>query len=257
MKTVILAGGLGTRLSEETYRLPKPLVPVGSMPVLWHIMKIYSFYGFNEFVICCGYKGYMIKEYFANYFLHMSNVTFDMQNNKMEIHSNHSEPWKVTVIDTGDATQTGGRVKRALDYIDDDYFFMTYGDSLGDVNVRALHDFAKASGKKACVTAVQPPGRYGVLKIAANGKVARFEEKPSGDGGWINGGFFVLSKEVGGYIADDSVIWEKGPMQRLLEEDELVAYKHGGFWRPMDTLRDKQMLDQLWEGSAAPWKLWD
>ncbi|OGV52718.1 MAG: glucose-1-phosphate cytidylyltransferase [Lentisphaerae bacterium GWF2_52_8] len=257
MKTVILAGGMGTRLIEETCNLPKPLVTVGGMPILWHIMKMYSYYGYNEFIVCCGYKGYLIKEYFANYSLHMSNVTFDMQNHKMEIHHNYSEPWKVTVVDTGLATMTGGRIKKVLDYIDGEHFFMTYGDCIGDINIKALHEFAVASGKKACVTAVQPPGRYGILKINGGGKVLKFEEKPSGDGNWINGGFFVLKKDVGDYIEDDNSVWEQAPMLQLCSEKELVAFKHEGFWRPMDSLRDKQVLDQIWEENKAPWKYWN
>jgi len=255
MKAVILAGGYGTRLMEETTTIPKPLVSVGNKPILWHIMKLLSFYDINEFIICCGYKGYMIKEYFANYFLHMSDVTFDMKDNSMKVHHKHSEPWKVTLVDTGEKTATGGRLKRIANYLDDMPFLFTYGDSIGDVNIETLISFAKKQNKLACVTAVQIPGRYGVLDLSGN-LVRSFTEKPEGDGNSINGGFFILQPKVLDYIKDDFTIWEQEPLSRLASEKQLVAYTHNGFWRPMDTMRDKVHLEELWNNGKAPWKVW-
>jgi len=256
MKAVILAGGLGTRLSEETGSRPKPMVEVGGKPILWHIMKIYSAHGIRDFIICLGYKGYVIKEYFANYFLHMSDVTFDMENNKMEVHQNSAEPWRVTLVDTGDASMTGGRLLRVKDYIkDEEMFCFTYGDGVGDVDISQSIAFHRSHGKLATMTATQPPGRFGALGLDGD-QVLNFQEKPSGDGGWINGGFFVLSPKVIDYIDDDSSIWERQPLERLAFERQLVAHKHGGFWQPMDTLRDKQHLEELWQSGKAPWKLW-
>lgn len=256
MKAVILAGGLGTRISEETTVRPKPMVEIGGKPILWHIMKLYSHYGIQEFVVCCGYKGYIIKEYFANYFLHMSDVTFDMSRNSMEVHHRNAEPWKVTLVDTGDQTMTGGRLKRVGRYIEDDELFcLTYGDGLSDVNVGKLISFHRASGVMATLTAIYPPGRFGALELLGN-KVQRFAEKPQGDGSMINGGFFVLSPRVLGYIDGDQTIWEQEPMERLAAEGQLAAFKHAGFWQPMDTLRDKQRLDELWQGGNPPWRVW-
>jgi glucose-1-phosphate cytidylyltransferase len=256
MKAVILAGGLGTRLSEETGSRPKPMVEVGGKPILWHIMKIYSAHGIRDFIICLGYKGYVIKEYFANYFLHMSDVTFDMENNKMEVHQNSAEPWRVTLVDTGDASMTGGRLLRAKDYIkDEEMFCFTYGDGVGDVDISHSIAFHRSHGKLATMTATQPPGRFGALGLDGD-QVLNFQEKPSGDGGWINGGFFVLSPKVIDYIDDDASIWERQPLEQLAFERQLVAHKHGGFWQPMDTLRDKQHLEELWQSGKAPWKLW-
>ncbi|MDD4321923.1 MAG: glucose-1-phosphate cytidylyltransferase [Acidaminococcaceae bacterium] len=256
MKVVILAGGLGTRLSEETVVKPKPMVEIGGRPVLWHIMKIYSSHGFNDFIICLGYKGYMIKEYFSNYFLHMSDVTFDMENNQMEIHQKYVEPWKVTLIDTGQETMTGGRIKRIREYVNGHTFMVTYGDGVADVDITELVEFHIGHGKIATVTTVQPPGRYGSMQIAEEGMVTSFLEKPRGDGVWVNGGFFVLEASVFDYIEGDSTIWERSPMEKLVADDQLMAYKHYGFWRPMDTLRDKVMLDELWKAGRAPWKMW-
>jgi glucose-1-phosphate cytidylyltransferase len=254
MKAVILAGGLGTRLSEETSTRPKPMVEIGGKPILWHIMKNYSAHGINDFVICCGYKGYVIKEYFANYFLHMSDVTFDMQRNQMEVHTRHAEPWKVTLVDTGDDTLTGGRLKRVKQYVaDEDMFCFTYGDGVSNVNIRATIDFHKSHGKLATLTATQPPGRFGALSLTGQ-KINSFQEKPQGDGAWINGGFFVLSPKVIDYIDDDATIWEKAPMERLARDGQLDAYLHDGFWQPMDTLRDKVLLEELWQSGKAPWK---
>ena len=256
MKTVILAGGLGTRLAEETQIKPKPMVEIGGKPILWHIMKIYSAHGIHDFVICCGYKGYFIKEYFANYFLHMSDVTFDMANNKMEVHQKNAEPWRVTLIDTGEDTMTGGRLKRVAPYVGGEDFCFTYGDGVGDVNIPELIQHHKSRKKLATVTATQPPGRYGAMVLDAGNMVSRFQEKPQGDGGWINGGFFVLSPKAIGFIAGDDTIWEREPMERLASESQLAAYPHRGFWQPMDTLRDKIHLEELWASGKAPWKIW-
>lgn len=255
MKCVILAGGLGTRISEETSSRPKPMVEIGGKPILWHVMKIYAAHGIREFIICAGYKGYVIKEYFANYFLHMSDITFDMQKNTMEVHERHAEPWKVTVVDTGDETMTGGRLKRVARYVGDEAFCFTYGDGVGDVDITAAIAAHKASGKKATVTSVQPPGRFGMLDIEG-GSVVGFLEKPEGDGGWINGGFFVLEPSVFDLVVDDSMIWEREPLQQLAAEGQLNAFHHRGFWQPMDTLREKQMLEGLWDSGKAPWKVW-
>ncbi|TSA39432.1 MAG: glucose-1-phosphate cytidylyltransferase [Methylococcaceae bacterium] len=256
MKAVILAGGLGTRISEETSTRPKPMVEIGGKPILWHIMKVYSQHGVNEFIICCGYKGYVVKEYFANYFLHMSDVTFDMKNNKMEVHQQYAEPWKVTLVDTGENTMTGGRVKQIKDYVKDEEFFcLTYGDGVSDVNISELIAFHKQQQVKATLTGVLPPGRFGALDIK-NQKVNSFKEKPQGDGAMINGGFFVLSPKVIDYIADDNTTWEREPLERLAEEGELAVFPHQGFWQPMDTLRDKLHLEELWQTGQAPWKIW-
>lgn len=255
MKAVILAGGLGTRISEETVSRPKPMVEIGGRPILWHIMKIYSAHGIHDFVICCGYKGYMVKEYFANYFLHMSDVTFDMQENRMEVHRRHVEPWRVTLVDTGEQTMTGGRLRRVREYVDDEEFCLTYGDGVGDINVTALIEFHKSQGKSVTLTAVQPPGRFGALNLEG-AKVLSLDEKPKGDGSWINGGFFVLSPDVIEYIHGDDVLWEAEPMKTLAAAGEVNAYFHHGFWQPMDTLRDKNRLEELWDGGSAPWKVW-
>ena len=256
MKAVILAGGLGTRISEETYLKPKPMIEIGGKPILWHIMKIYSSYGINDFVICCGYRGYVIKEYFANYFLHMSDVTFDMNLNKMDVHQQNAEPWRVTLIDTGDETMTGGRLKRAEEFVkDEEAFCFTYGDGVADIDINSLVKFHQQHGKQATVTAVQPPGRYGVLNMDGE-KVVSFIEKPKGDGGRINGGFFVLSPKCLNYITDDTVSWESDPLVGLAADGELMAFEHEGFWQPMDTLRDKNYLEELWLGHRAPWKVW-
>ena len=255
MKAVILAGGLGTRLSEETVLKPKPMVEIGGRPILWHIMKIYSAHGINEFIVCCGYKGYLIKEYFANYFLYMSDVTFDMAGNRMEVHVKHAEPWQVTLVDTGEHTLTGGRLRRVRQYLGDQDFCFTYGDGVSDVDVTALVAFHRAQGRLATLTAVQPPGRYGALQLQRD-RVSGFQEKPQGDGGWINGGFFVLSPKVIDYIAGDAASWEDGPLEKLAREEQLSAYLHHGFWQPMDTLRDKYRLEELWATGKAPWKLW-
>jgi glucose-1-phosphate cytidylyltransferase len=252
---VILAGGLGTRISEETHLRPKPMIEIGGRPILWHIMKLYSSYGINDFVICVGYKGYMIKEYFANYYMHMSDITFDMSDGKRIIHNNDAEPWRVTVVDTGENTMTGGRMKRVRKYIGDGAFCLTYGDGVADVRVDELIEFHRSHGKQATITAVQPPGRYGRLGLEA-GDVIDFHEKPSGDGDWINGGFFVLEPGVIDYINDDSTSWEGSPLERLAKERQLKAFKHHGFWRPMDTQRDKSLLESLWDGGEAPWKVW-
>jgi glucose-1-phosphate cytidylyltransferase len=255
MKAVILAGGLGTRISEETSTRPKPMIEVGGKPILWHIMKIYSAHGVNEFIICLGYKGYLIKEYFANYFLHTSDVTFDMQHNKMEVHQNSSEPWKVTLVDTGDESMTGGRLKRVRQFLGDEDFCFTYGDGVGNVNIAELIKFHKSQNTLATLTAVQPPGRFGALNMESH-KVRGFQEKPQGDGGWINGGFFLLSPKIIDLIDDDSTIWERGPMETLARDGQLSAYLHNGFWQPMDTLRDKNHLEELWQSGKAPWKVW-
>ena len=257
MKAVILAGGMGTRLSEETVIRPKPMVEIGGHPILWHIMKIYSCFGINEFIICLGYKGYMIKEYFANYCLHMSDITFDMSSGQMQVHSNTAEPWKVTLVDTGEKSMTGGRLKRIYNYLaDDGTFLLTYGDGVSDVNIKNLIEFHKSQNCFATVTAVQPPGRYGHINIKGD-RVINFKEKPSGDGSWINGGFFVLEPEVFNYIEGDSTIFESEPLETLARENQLAVYKHSGFWQPMDTLRDKNLLESLWNNNKAAWKLWD
>ncbi len=255
MKAVILAGGMGTRISEEASIRPKPMVEIGGKPVLWHILKIYSTYSINEFIICLGYKGYMIKEYFANYFLHMSDITFDMSQNKMEVHHNYAEPWKVTLVDTGELTQTGGRIKRIRHYLNDEDFCLTYGDGVGNIDIPALLSFHKNEKTLVTMTAVQPPGRFGSLDMDGN-RVNRFKEKPDGDGGWINGGFFVVSKKAIDYIAGDDTLWEKEPLENLAKEGQLSAYLHRGFWRPMDTLRDKNYLESLWQSGNPPWKIW-
>jgi len=256
LKAVILAGGLGTRISEETHLKPKPMIEIGGKPILWHIMKLYSAHGINDFIICCGYKGYVIKEYFANYFLHTSDVTFDMVNNEMQVHQRYADPWKVTLIDTGDETMTGGRLKRVADYIkNEDAFCFTYGDGVSDVNISELIAFHKAQNVKATLTATVPPGRFGALGILGD-KVTNFMEKPKGDGAMINGGFFVLSPKVLDYIVNDQTIWEREPLELLAKEDSLAAYQHQGFWQPMDTLRDKTYLEELWQSGKAPWKKW-
>lgn len=256
MKAVILAGGLGTRISEETASKPKPMVEIGGKPILWHIMKIYSAHGINDFVICCGYKGYLIKEYFANYFLHMSDVTFDMTKNSMEVHQRSAEPWRVTLVDTGEDTMTGGRLRRVAEYVrDEDAFCFTYGDGVGDVDISALVAFHEKQSVKATLTATLPPGRFGALDFDGH-KVRSFKEKPKGDGGMINGGFFVLSPEVLAYLDDDNCVWERSPLETLADEGQLAAYHHAGFWQPMDTLRDKNYLEELWASGRAPWKIW-
>lgn len=255
MKAVILAGGLGTRLAEETSLRPKPMVEIGGRPILWHIMKIYSAHGINDFVVCLGYKGYIIKEYFANYFLHMSDITFDMVNNQTVIHQNNAEPWRVTLVDTGESTMTGGRLRRVRQYLGDEDFCFTYGDGVGDVNISDLIEFHRSQKRLATLTGVQPPGRFGALNLNGT-RVANFEEKPHGDGGWINGGFFILSPNVIDYIEHDATVWERDPMERLAREGQLSAYLHQGFWQPMDTLRDKQHLEELWQSGSAPWKVW-
>ena len=256
MKAVILAGGLGTRISEETHLRPKPMIEIGGKPILWHILKMYSAHGVNDFVICCGYKGYIIKEYFANYFLHMSDVTFDMASNRMEVHHQHAEPWKVTLVDTGDDSMTGGRLKRVADYLQDEAAFcFTYGDGVSDVDITASIAFHQQHGKLATVTAVQPPGRYGALRMEGD-VVQGFTEKPRGDGGLINGGFFVLSPRVLDRIAGDATSWEAEPLASLAAEGQLMAYEHQGFWQPMDTLREKNLLEELWLSGKAPWKRW-
>ncbi len=255
MQAVILAGGLGTRISEETSLRPKPMIEIGGKPILWHVMKIYSHYGIHDFIICLGYKGYMIKEYFANYFLHMSDVTFDMANNSMKIHQNSAEPWKVTLVDTGEATMTGGRIKRVKDYVGDKTFCLTYGDGVGNVDIQKLVDFHRSHKNLATLTAVQPPGRFGALELKGS-SVLRFLEKPHGDGAWINGGFFVLEPQVLDLIPGDETIWEREPLAQLSQQGSLRAYFHEGFWQPMDTLRDKNHLEELWSSGKAPWKMW-
>lgn len=255
MKAVILAGGFGTRISEESHTKPKPMIEIGGKPMLWHIMKIYSAHGINDFIICLGYKGYVIKEYFANYFLHMSDVTFDMSNNNMEVHNNHSEPWKVTLIDTGANTMTGGRLKRVKDFVDDETFCFTYGDGVSDVNIKELIEFHKYENATATMTAVQPPGRFGALLIDGT-KIQKFQEKPKGEGGWINGGFFVLEPTIFDYIENDHISWEKEPLERLAAENALHVFKHTGFWQAMDTLRDKIKLEEYWNTDNPPWKVW-
>jgi len=255
MKAVILAGGLGTRLSEETHLKPKPMVEVGGKPILWHIMKLYAHHGIHDFVICLGYKGYVIKEYFANYFLHQSDVTFDLRQNHVEVHHNHAEPWRVTLVDTGEDTMTGGRLKRVAPYLDSEPFCMTYGDGVGDVDITQLVAFHNAEGVLATLTAVQPPSRFGALVTEGN-RIREFVEKPRETGTWINGGFFVLSPQVLDYIEGDETYWERSPLQELAAENKLAAYRHHGFWRPMDTLRDKTYLEDLWESGHAPWQVW-
>ncbi|MGB7740455.1 MAG: glucose-1-phosphate cytidylyltransferase [Steroidobacteraceae bacterium] len=255
MKAVILAGGIGSRLMEETVARPKPMVEVGGKPMLWHIMKIYSHYGINDFVICLGYRGYLIKEYFANYALHLSDVTIDLSDNGLTVHQRHVEPWRVTLVHTGDTTQTGGRLKRVSSYVEDDDFCMTYGDGVGDIDIGRLIDFHRGHGKLATVTATQPPGRFGVVDIEGD-RVTQLREKPLGDGGWINGGFFVLSPKVLSLIDGDETAWETGPLQNLATRGDLMAYRHPGFWQPMDTLRERNYLEDLWSAGKAPWKVW-
>jgi glucose-1-phosphate cytidylyltransferase len=256
MKAVILAGGLGTRISEETHLKPKPMVEIGGRPILWHILKIYSAHGINEFVICCGYKGYVIKEYFANYFLHMSDVTFHMRTNSMEVHRKQVEPWEITLVDTGDATMTGGRLKRVRSYVADEPFCFTYGDGVADVDISSLVAHHASQGRLATVTAVQPPGRFGALQFGDKSSVSGFQEKPQGDGAWINGGFFVLDPAVIDRIEGDTTTWEQEPLKGLAADGQLTAYRHDGFWQPMDTLRDRQYLEELWAQARAPWKVW-
>ena len=257
MKAVILAGGFGTRLSEETIKIPKPMIEIGGKPILWHILKIYSTHGVNDFVICCGYKGYLIKEYFKNYYLHQSDVTFQIQNNTMEVHKNNTESWRVTLVDTGEHTMTGGRLKKVKEHIkDEEAFCFTYGDGLADINISALIKFHQDHGKKATLTATIPPGRYGALKIGSKDIVKNFKEKPDGDGSWISGGFFVLSPSVIDLIKDEQTSWEHEPLITLAEKNQLFAYKHKGFWQPMDTLREKILLNDLWNEGRAPWKKW-
>tara|TARA_B100001250_G_C19788256_1_gene785189 strand:- start:844 stop:1617 length:774 start_codon:yes stop_codon:yes gene_type:complete len=257
MKVVLLAGGFGTRISEETSLLPKPLIQIGGKPILWHIMKMYSAHGINDFVVCCGYKGYLIKEYFANYFLHTSDVTFDIQQNEMEIHQRNAEPWRVTLIDTGEETMTGGRIKRVASYLNkEEAFCLTYGDGLSDVNISKLIEFHKEHGLNATITATYPPGRFGALEINSENSVISFKEKPIGDGGMINGGFFVLSPKIFDLIEGDNTVWEQEPLELLAKDNQLKAYRHEGFWQCMDTLRDKKLLEQLWESGNAPWQVW-
>ena len=255
MKAVILAGGLGTRISEESHLKPKPMIEIGGKPILWHIMKIYSAHGINDFIVCCGYKGYIIKEYFANYFLHMSDVTFDMANNKMQVHQASAEPWRVTLVDTGDDSRTGGRLKRVASYLDDEPFCFTYGDGVSDIDVRKTVELFEREKVLAVVAAVQPAGRFGILNLDRS-RVVSFEEKPRGDGSWTNGGFFVLSPKVIDYIEDDTTSWEAVVLPRLAREGQLAAYHHNGFWQPMDTMRDKYGLEDLWSSGKAPWKIW-
>lgn len=255
MKAVILAGGLGTRLSEETDLKPKPMVEIGGKPILWHIMKLYSAHGIDDFIVCCGYKGYVIKEYFANYFLHQSDVTFNLRTNSMEVHEQHAEPWRITLVDTGEQTMTGGRLRRVRKYLNSDDFCFTYGDGVGNVDIKALLAFHQAHGKLATLTATQPPGRFGALCLD-NDQISSFQEKPHGDGAWINGGFFVLSPKVLDYIEGDATLWEREPMERLAREGQFHAYRHDGFWQPMDTLRDKLYLEKLWQEGRAPWRIW-
>lgn len=256
MKVVLLAGGLGTRLSEETVVRPKPMVEIGGMPILWHIMKIYSAHGFNEFIICLGYKGYVIKEYFANYFLHQSDVTIDLATNQVHTHDSHAEPWKITLVDTGIDSMTGGRIRRVRHHVGDEPFLLTYGDGVGNVNITELVRFHRTHGKRCTLTAVQPSARFGALDVNATEGVQSFLEKPKGDGAWINGGFFVCQPEVFGYIAGDDTTWERAPMETLAAEGELMAFKHTGFWKPMDTLRDKLELETAWNNGTAEWKIW-
>jgi glucose-1-phosphate cytidylyltransferase len=257
MKAVILAGGFGTRLSEETAIRPKPMVEIGGRPILWHIMKIYAAYGIEEFIICCGYKGHVIKEYFANYFLRMSDVTFDMRYNQMNVHAGSAEPWRVTLVDTGESTMTGGRLKRVREHIGNETFCFTYGDGVSNINIKELVEFHKTQKTLATLTATQPPGRFGAISLGKEQtKIMSFHEKPNGDGAWINGGYFVLEPDVIDYIADDSTVWEQEPLDKLAQDGHLSAYKHSDFWHPMDTLRDKNYLENLWKGGNAPWKVW-
>jgi glucose-1-phosphate cytidylyltransferase len=255
MKAVILAGGLGTRISEETQYRPKPLIEIGGMPLLWHIMKTYSSHGISDFVICCGYKGYMIKEYFANYFLHMSDVTFDLKNNEMNVHRKSAESWNITLVDTGINTMTGGRLKKIQKYVDNETFCFTYGDGLANISITELIEFHKNNNTLATVTAVQPPARFGALELDGN-KVVSFKEKPPGDGNWINGGYFILEPAVFDYVEGDSTVWEKEPVENLSKNNQLSAYRHSGFWQPLDTLRDKNKLEDLWSSGSPPWKVW-
>ncbi len=257
MKVVILAGGFGTRISEESHVKPKPMIEVGGRPILWHIMKIYSHFGYHDFIVCLGYKGYIIKEFFSNYFLHSSDVTFDLKQNTMEIHERYAEPWKVTLVDTGTETMTGGRIKRVAPYIGNETFMLTYGDGVSNVNITELVRYHQSKGKAATVTATQPSGRFGSLSIKAGEIVDSFQEKPAGDGSWINGGFFVLEPRVLTMISGDATIFEKEPLEGLAKSNQLVAYKHSGFWQPMDTLRDKNHLEDLWNSGKAPWKVWE
>jgi glucose-1-phosphate cytidylyltransferase len=258
MKAVILAGGLGTRIAEESASRPKPMIEIGGKPILWHILKLYSHHGINDFIVCCGYKGYLIKEYFANYFLHMSDVTFDMQRNAMEVHQRYAEPWRVTLVDTGEETMTGGRLRRVAAYLaGEEAFCFTYGDGVGDVDITRLIQFHREHGRLATLTAALPPGRFGAIDIRPeDGRVASFKEKPKGDGSRINGGFFVLSPKVIDLLAGDQTVWEREPLERLAETDQLRAFVHEGFWQPMDTLRDKNLLNELWASGNAPWKVW-
>jgi|TARA_B110000037_G_scaffold223162_1_gene303123 glucose-1-phosphate cytidylyltransferase len=257
MKAVILAGGLGSRIAEETENKPKPMIEIGGRPILWHIMKIYSSYGINDFIICCGYKGYVIKEYFKNYFIHMSDVTFSMSDNSMKVHHNNAESWNVTLINTGEHTMTGGRLKRIHSYVkEEEAFCMTYGDGIGNINISDLISFHNQHGKKATLTATRPSARYGALKLGANNLVTHFEEKPKGEGSWINGGFFILHPSVINTIKEDNTIWENEPLNKLASENQLFAFKHDGFWMPMDTLREKNLLNKLWDSGEAPWKTW-
>lgn len=255
MKVVILAGGTGTRIGEESHLRPKPMIEIGGKPILWHIMKIYSTHGFNDFIVCCGYKGYMIKEYFANYFLHTSDITIDLRRNQTEIHQSNSEPWRVTLVDTGEGTMTGGRIKRIRRYLDDEDFCLTYGDGVADVDIGKLVSFHRAQGLAVSVTAIQPPGRFGCLEVTSE-RITAFQEKPLGDGSWISGGFFVVSPKVCDYIAGDETIWEREPLERLAREGNVAAYCHRGFWQCMDTMRDRLHLEDLWQRNDAPWRIW-
>lgn len=257
MQAVILAGGLGSRISEETHLKPKPMIEIGENPILWHILKLYSFYGVNDFVVCCGYKGYVIKEYFTNYVIHNNSITVDLINNDIQIHHKKKEPWKVTLVDTGELTMTGGRLKRIRNYIKGERFYLTYGDGVADINIKKLLLDHENAGKLATVTAVQPKGRFGALDIGKDNNVGKFIEKPSGDGGWINGGFFVFEKKIIDYIENDQTILEKEPLEKIVSENQLNSYKHYGFWQPMDTLRDKVYLEDLWNNNYCPWKIWD
>ncbi|SHF15711.1 glucose-1-phosphate cytidylyltransferase [Marinitoga hydrogenitolerans DSM 16785] len=257
MKVAILAGGFGTRLSEETTKIPKPMVEIGGKPILWHIMKLYSYYGFNDFIICLGYKGYIIKEYFLNYFYHMSDITIDLSDGGVKIHNTYAENWKITLVDTGLNTMTGGRIKKIKKYIGNETFMLTYGDGVGNINIKELADFHKKHGKLSTLTAVQPSGRFGALTLNEKNEIKQFIEKPAGDGAWINGGFFVLEPGIFDYIKDDTTIWEREPLEKLADEGNLYAYKHYGFWKPMDTLRDKNELERLWQEGNAPWKIWE